>query len=124
MTKKEINEEIKINHYAWLKKQLKRNHYRWLEKHLPQFFEDIGLSWKNNQGIISAHGDKGYTYRDLWEKNNIPFNHGIAIYLLSYCDPFWFYCRRTHKKEWLPVEQWVIDNYCEFKEYLADPEDY
>jgi len=90
-----------------------KNHYDWLEKYLPDFFKKQGLDFKNYCGIISAHGDKCYSYRAIWHSYNIPFEHGIAIYLLSYCFPFSEEVRNT-KNGWVKPDQWVVNNYDRF----------
>lgn len=61
------------------------NHYDWLDENLPAFFSNLGIDLnKRCAGIITAHGDKCYGYKDYWERNGVPFYHGVAIYLLSY----------------------------------------
>ena len=95
------------------------SHYHWLEKHLPKLFKDLGLNWENNKGIISCHGDKCYSYRSIFEKNNIPFEHGVAIYLLTYVSPFEKETRRT-VNGWVDPCKWIINNYNRFKPFLPD----
>lgn len=92
------------------------NHYKWLEQNLQSFFKELNIDCCN--GIIVAHGDKCYGYKNKWEKAGIPFYHGIAIYLLSYIHPFSNESRDVNGT-WVPVDQWVIDNYNRFKPHLA-----
>lgn len=90
------------------------SHYDWLEKNLSKFFERIGMAGKD-VGLISAHGDKCRQYSDEWERRGIPFEHGAAIYLLSYCHPFSKTVRET-KDGWVTPKDWVMrlyPNYCE-----------
>lgn len=111
----------------------KNNHYIWLEKHLKNIFTAIetdlnaqgiknSLNWERyNAGIISAHGDKAYGYRDYWNENNVPFFHGVAVYLLTYCQPFYEEARENEmnqEKFAVPVKLWVVQNYERFKKYL------
>ena len=91
------------------------SHYYWLEQNLQTFFSRLGI--KEENGIISAHGDKCYSYQDKWEKAGIPFPHGVAIYLLSYLRPYDTEVRET-KNGWVKVEDWVIVNYPKFKPHL------
>lgn len=85
-------------------------HYKYLDKHLPAFFKKLGIDMNRNcAGIVSAHGDKCYSYRSQWEKEGIAFPHGVAIYLLSYVNPFANESRET-KDGWVDVCQWVIKN--------------
>jgi hypothetical protein len=88
------------------------NHYDWLDEHLDKFF--VALDLEPQPGIIAAHGDKCSQYRDTWEKAGIPFEHGAAIYLLSYVSPFSQEVRNTDKK-WVTPCDWVVDNYERFK---------
>lgn len=108
------------------------NHYSWLEKHLPTIFDipelEIPGGWNANAGIITAHGDKAYGYRDEWEKYSIPFTHGVALYLMTYVQPFSRECREvpvqgTDDTEWVPPEKWVIRNYYRFAKHLPDATD-
>lgn len=93
------------------------NHYKWLYRHSDSFGFAVGLKYKLSE-LITDHGDKCYGYRDKWEKQNIPFNHGVAIYLLSYCDPFSKEVRET-SAGWVAPDDWVVSNYNRFKEFLV-----
>lgn len=89
------------------------SHYNWLDANLKQFFANVGIDMeRGNGGIISAHGDKGYSYQSQWEAAGIPFPHGMAIFLLSYIPPFANEVRET-ANGWVPVHKWVLDNYRE-----------
>lgn len=96
------------------------NHYTYLEKHLPAFWQAIGLKerWFTPSSILSAHGDKAYGYRSKWEKAGIPFNHGVALYLLTYIKPYSEEVRETRDCGWVDVGEWVISNYDRFKQFL------
>lgn len=96
------------------------NHYKYLEKVLPTFFNEVGVrgGWSWNAGIIVAHGDKGYGYRYAWGKEGIPFNRGMAIFLLTYTYPFGQECRNYVDGEWVNGDTWVVRNYDKFKDTL------
>lgn len=98
-------------------------HYKFLDKHLPAFFASLGLDMnRGNAGIVSAHGDKVRQYKDSWEEKGIPFEHGSAIYLLTYVSPYSKESRQTDNG-WVSPEKWVIDNYSSghnFKKYLPE----
>ena len=55
-------------------------------------------------GIVSAHGDKGYSYRSEWENAKIPYHRAMLVYLLTYTSEL----GKTEKSQSC---QWVIDNY-------------
>lgn len=93
------------------------NHYKYLEKHLPAFFAKIGINWDCNSGIISAHGDKCYQYRTDWEEQGIPFSHGVAIYLASYCKPYNKEVRMTDEG-FIRPDDWTIEKYSLWKDLL------
>lgn len=99
------------------------SHYDWLGDHLVKFLADVGLDTRwYHEGLIGAHGDKAYSYRDEWEQAGIPFNHGVAIFLLSYCKPFREEVRKTDESgRWINAGDWVRENYSRFKEHLPDP---
>ena len=94
------------------------SHYDYLDEHLPAFFEAVGVAWEGNAGIVLAHGDKCYTYHYEWEEAGIPFAHGLAIYLLSYCYPYSQEVRETPDGGWVPPKDWVRANYDRFKAHL------
>ena len=55
--------------------------------------------------------------QQTWKQAGIPFEHGVAIYLLSYMKPWADECRQT-PKGFLSVCQWVINSYEKFKPFL------
>lgn len=93
------------------------SHYDWLNENFVQFGENLknaGLLPHDEptylQGLITAHGDKCYTYKDVWEEAGVPFEYGVAAYLMART--------RTYKDEVyegvgakVDVCQWVIDRY-------------
>lgn len=102
----------------FLKKEYYMNHYDWLDKYLPPFLNKLNIDFNTRcPGIISAHADKCYTYRSKWENTGIPFPHGVAVYLLTYLNPYANTVRETNQG-WIPPEKWVIDNYPKFKNLL------
>lgn len=88
------------------------SHYKWLDVHLPKFFEDCKVrgGWDWNVGIVTAHGDKFYSYRSDFEKAGLHFAHGCAIGLLTYCYPYSTEVRDTHAG-WVPVLDWVLEQH-------------
>lgn len=99
--------------------QFSKSHYDWLDENLSTFFEKLNLKVC---GDILAHGDKCYCYRTTWEQVGIPFPHGVAIYLLTYRNPFSSTVRDTING-WVKPDQWVIDNYEKFKPFLPELSD-
>lgn len=93
------------------------NHYEWLDANFSQFLINLGMSPDYSYGIAGAHGDKAYSYRSDWDKIAIPFNHGVAIFLLSYLTPFRNEVGKT-PTGWVDVGDWVIANYERFKDKL------
>lgn len=100
------------------------SHYDYLNDYLWDFLEAVGVNTRWCRGLIGAHGDKCYCYRQEWEEAGIPFPHGVAIYLAARVQPFAgeFEMQQREAKEdlnrWYHIEQWVIDNYDRFKEHL------
>tara|TARA_B100000700_G_C15063722_1_gene868091 strand:- start:43941 stop:44270 length:330 start_codon:yes stop_codon:yes gene_type:complete len=94
----------------------KVNHYKYLEKHLNSFWKAIFNKTLNDSGcagIITAHGDKCYSYKRKWERAGVPFPHGVAIYFLTYTKEM----GDTPKSK---SGQWVIDNYDKYKHLLPE----
>ena len=98
----------------------KGSHYAWLEANLDSFFMGLGLDMERHGSARSwnqAHGDKCYTYRDVWDEHGIPFPHGVAIYFLTYIAPYSKESRET-EQGWVDPYKWVIANYERFKPLL------
>lgn len=88
------------------------SHYDWLQENLNDFWLkvfDKNLDESGFGGVISAHGDKAYGYKNKWVNAGIPFNHGVAMFFLTYTDIV---------DEEVDTCQWVIDNYFKFKPLL------
>lgn len=83
------------------------NHYEYLEEALPRLFQGLGLEY--SPGIIVAHGDKCYGYKEKFEAAGLTFGQGVAIYILTYLPPFSDQCRQVGDK-WIDPAQWVVDN--------------
>lgn len=94
------------------------SHYDWLNKWLPVILNNLNVR-EPLMGAIVADGDKCWSWQALWKKENIPFPHGVAIYILSKTNPWSQEVRQT-KNGWVPVYGWVIDNYPKFKEHLPN----
>lgn len=83
------------------------NHYLYLEHMLDYFWKEVfgkTSSEMRCDGIIISHGDKCYSYRNIWLKHGINHNRGSLIWLLSYTKEF--EGNEKHKSK-----QWVVDNY-------------
>jgi hypothetical protein len=95
---------------------MKVSHYKYLDIAFPMFLKNIGYGdkWEWNCGIVTAHGDKGYCYRDDWEEHDIPFHEGMAVYLLTYMNP-WANEVRNTDNGFVDPREWVINNYDRFK---------
>lgn len=101
------------------------SHYDYLNKEFIPFYlrlcEALSIlphPWINN-GLIVAHGDKCYSARPEWEAQGLKFEHGVAIYLLTYLNPWADEVRET-ANGWVPPHQWVADNAHRFLPYLKN----
>lgn len=97
------------------------NHYDWLEKFFQPFVDQTEAKGINAKGSIVAHGDKAYSYQNVWEEQGVPFHHGVALYLLTYLPPYSREVRET-PKGWVAPVNWVSDNYVRFKSLLEKTE--
>ncbi len=98
---------------------LYQNHYTWLDSHFDQFLDNMKhpRHGESFNGMIVAHGDKCYGYKPDWAQVGIPFEHGVAMYLLTYLHPWSSEVRET-KDRWVDPWVWVIENYSGFSAYL------
>ncbi len=91
----------------------------WLEEHFNIFAQKVTRTSYDYTGLIEEHLEKCEGYKEEWLKNNIPFEHGVALFLLSYLPPFNKEVRETemgHIDPW----RWVIANYERFDLPLVD----
>jgi len=99
-----------------------RSHYAYLDAHLKEFLAKVDIDMDICcPGIIHCHGDKGYSYRDQWNKGELHFFHGMAIYLLTYLRPFSDEVRET-KDGWVDPSRWVLENKDRFLPHLPPVE--
>lgn len=96
------------------------SHYDWLKDNMATFLTNLGHDNISARGLISAHGDKCYGYEEYWEDAGVPFEHGVAIYLLGRIQPYADEIRQQNDGIWVDPKQWVIDNYSRFKDYLPE----
>lgn len=92
------------------------NHYEWCEKNLKTFFSrvNIDVSQKLIDNLMVCDGDKIYQYKYKFEKNNIPFFHGVAMYLMLDFPPYSSQVRET-QNGFISPSDWIIENYPKFK---------
>lgn len=95
------------------------NHYDWLDENFPGFLKAVGGNFDICGGIVVAHGDKAYGYKHDWNKAGIPFEHGVAIFLLTYLRPWADEVEKDGRR--VDVGQWVMDNYGRFLKFLPAP---
>ena len=95
---------------------LRNTHYGWLGRNLIIFLQRVGFSdAKYCIGLISAHGDKGYGYKRDWEEAGIPYEQGMAVYMLTYLSP-WSKTVRETDAGWVDPCQWVVEHHNKYKE--------
>ncbi len=83
------------------------NHYTYLDQHLLTFLANIGLEEGHmHTGLIASHADKASVFQDDWEAGGVPFEHGVAIFLL-----WWSRRYRSEVPNHMDLQQWVVENY-------------
>lgn len=89
--------------------------YDILNRDFPIFLKNIG---KENQvqyaeSIIICDSDKCTQYREIWERNGIPYEQGVMIYLITKMKPYSDEARKT-----ISASDFVIKYYGKFKEFM------
>lgn len=69
-------------HLAKIKNHFKYLDYVWEDFHTAVFGKSASDSFRG--GMVGAHGDKAYCFANAWEEKDIPFFHGVLLYLLTY----------------------------------------
>lgn len=85
-------------------------HYWYLDEMLESFWKEVfgkAASEMFCGGMVSAHGDKAYSYKQEWKEAGINFYRGSLLYLLTYTKEL----GDTPKHE---SGKWVIDNYYKY----------
>lgn len=83
------------------------SHYDYLDTVLPHFWKLVFGKTMDEMwcgGIVSAHGDKAYGYDHTWGEANIPFQHGVMLFLLSYTKQYPEDLLKSESAEWV-IEQ-------------------
>lgn len=94
------------------------NHHDYLHLVIDEFWKHIFGKTTSEMwcgGIIGAHGDKAYGYRDQWKKADIPFGRGVLLYLLTYTKEL----GDTPKHKSC---EWVINNYKKYLPHIESAE--
>lgn len=81
-----------------------KSHYDYMDEVLPLFWPRVfgkTLEATGCCGIVGAHGDKAYQYRDQWKALGVPFYHGVLLYMLTYTSQ---QTRPKHQSDWSVVE--------------------
>ena len=88
----------------------RKSHYDYLDEMLNPFWMEVFGETEARMfcgGMVSAHGDKAYSYRSDWDDHGIPFHHGVLLFLLTY----------TKERGETPKHkscEWVIENYARY----------
>jgi hypothetical protein len=100
------------------------NHYDYLTMEFVPFYrrvcEAMGVAYSAsvNEGLIVAHGDKCYSARRDWEAAGLPFEKGVAIYLLTYVHPWSTEVRETDHG-WVNPHAWIAQNAYRFLPFFS-----
>jgi len=78
-----------------------------LDKHLANFFRSAGVEY--NESILDK-AKEGTQFKAKWRDAGVPYEHGVAIYLLTYVEPYSTEVRVT-PQGWVAPEDWVVKNY-------------
>lgn len=91
------------------------NSYNELREKFPVFLKNIGKEdqVKYADSIIICDSDKCDQYKQLWKSKNIPFIHGVMIYLITKMRPYCDEARNT-----ISAADFVIKYYEEFKNHF------
>ena len=86
-----------------------------LKNNFQIFLKNIGQEKQvpYAESIIACDADKCESYRVKWELNNIPYKHGVMIYLITKMKPY-----SSEARETISAEDFVIKYYEHFKNFL------
>lgn len=91
------------------------SHYDYLKDHLKPFWNRVFENDFDPRGMISAHGDKAYGYKEYWEEHGIDFGRGMLLFLLTYAVLSY---DETHTSK-----EWVVENYGKYKNIIEEVEE-
>lgn len=87
-----------------------------------KFITDFSIFLKNigkeeqipyAESIIICDADKCTQYQKIWEENNIPYEHGVMIYLITKMQPY-----NKEARKIISACDFVIKHYKKFKKYI------
>ena len=93
--------------------------FTWLERNFGTFIERLDIDRSFASGAIVCDGDKCGSFKYQWEEANIPFEKGVAMYLITKMSPYIDEVRDT-KNGWVDPGTWVVDNYWRFEHLMRD----
>lgn len=95
-----------------------RSHYDYLNSVIERFWMKVFGKTMDEMwcsAIVTEHGDKCSGYRYEWNDSDIPFFHGVLLYLLTYTK-----IMDVPKDE---SSEWVVKNYERFKPMILEAEE-
>lgn len=98
--------------------RIEYSHYDYLDALLNPFWKLVFDKTADDMwcgGIVSAHGDKAYSYKDEWKEAGIPFARGVLLFLLTYTKLIGDYPK--HKSV-----DWVIEQYPIYVDKIIEAE--
>ncbi len=108
-----FSEKLDIIKIRQNKELVFESYYEYLDAMLAPFWKfvfDKTPDQMSCAGIVGAHGDKAYGYKEDWKDKGIPFARGVLLYLLTYTPAF--------KGEKSKSREWVIENYPHYLEQI------
>lgn len=96
----------------------RRSHYDYLNSVIERFWVKVFDKTMDEMwcsAIVIAHGDKCEGYKYEWSDLDIPFFHGVLLYLLTYTK-----IMDMPKHE---SSEWVVKNYERFKPMILEAEE-
>lgn len=87
---------------------------RYMNAHTDAFMEKVfegdEVYIKSTRGMVSAHGDKTYQYKDFWERHGLEYKKAQIIYFLTYT--------KVMDRPKPESKEWVVDNYKKYQHLL------
>ncbi len=94
------------------------SHYDYLDLMLNPFWTQVFGKTADERcdgGMVTAHGDKCYSYKSTWARHDIDFQRGALLFLLSYTTELGD-CPKYES------EQWVINTYHHYLPKIMEAE--
>jgi hypothetical protein len=96
---------------------------KWIDDNFWDFLKELGIHksmFEKYERIIYSKIDLANHYKETFRRDEIPFYHGVCLFLLTYIPPWSAESGDIGDGIYIKVEDWIKSNYDFFKDKLPE----